>query len=75
MLQSTIMSKEGIRECCLPKPEVKEGFPFISTTFFYSLAGKMFALLDPSQETRGISLWCNPELAVELLSPYKITGN
>jgi predicted DNA-binding protein (MmcQ/YjbR family) len=30
------------------------------------VAGKMFALLDLSEEARGISIKCDPELAIEL---------
>ena len=34
-------------------------------------AGKMFALLDLSEESRGISLKCDLELAIELREQYE----
>jgi len=30
------------------------------------VAGKMFALLDLSEDSRGISLKCDPELAIQI---------
>ena len=60
------MNNEEIREYCIAKPAVTEGFPFNETALVFKVAGKMFALLDLSQESRGISLKCDPELAIEL---------
>jgi predicted DNA-binding protein (MmcQ/YjbR family) len=60
------MNYEEIREYCISKPGVTEGFPFSDTALVFKVAGKMFALLDLSEEQRGISLKCNPELAIEL---------
>jgi predicted DNA-binding protein (MmcQ/YjbR family) len=57
---------EEIREYCLSKPGVTEGFPFNDTALVFKVAGKMFALLDLSEDSRGISLKCDPELAIEL---------
>jgi predicted DNA-binding protein (MmcQ/YjbR family) len=57
---------EEIREYCLAKPGVTEGFPFNDTALVFKVAGKMFALLDLSEDKRGISLKCDPELAIEL---------
>ncbi len=64
------MNYEKIREYCLAKPGVTEGFPFNDTALVFKVAGKMFALLDLSEESRGISLKCDPELAVELREQY-----
>ena len=50
----------------LSKKQVTESFPFNDTALVFKVAGKMFALLDLSEESRGISLKCDPELAVEL---------
>ena len=44
----------------------QSGFPFNDTALVFKVAGKMFALLDLSEEARGISLKCDPELAIEL---------
>jgi predicted DNA-binding protein (MmcQ/YjbR family) len=69
------MNIEGIREYCIAKPAVTEGFPFNDTAQVFKVAGKMFALLDLSEESRGISLKCNPELAIELREQHpEVTG-
>jgi len=60
------MNIEEIREYCISKPGVTESFPFNETALVFKVAGKMFALLDLSEESRGISLKCDPELAIEL---------
>ncbi len=60
------MNVEEIREYCISKAAVTEGFPFNDTALVFKVAGKMFALLDLSEDSRGISLKCDPELAVEL---------
>jgi predicted DNA-binding protein (MmcQ/YjbR family) len=60
------MNIEEIREYCIAKPGVTEGLPFNDTALVFKVAGKMFALLDLSEESRGITLKCNPELAIEI---------
>ena len=60
------MNIEEIREYCIAKPSVTEGFPFNDTALVFKVAGKMFALLDLSEDSRGITLKCDPELAIEL---------
>ncbi len=60
------MNIEEIRDYCLSKSGVTEGFPFNDTALVFKVAGKMFALLDLSEDERGISLKCDPELAIEL---------
>jgi predicted DNA-binding protein (MmcQ/YjbR family) len=40
------------------------------STLTIKVAGKMFALLDLSEEARGISLKCDPELAIEQLEQH-----
>ena len=61
-----MMNIENIREYCLSKPGVTESFPFNDTALVFKVAGKMFALLDLSEDSRGISLKCDPERAIEL---------
>jgi predicted DNA-binding protein (MmcQ/YjbR family) len=61
-----ISTIEEIREYYMVKPGITEGFPLNETALVFKVSGKMFALLDLSEESRGISLKCNPELAVEL---------
>ncbi len=66
------MNFEEIREYCISKPGVTEGFPFNDTALVFKVAGKMFALLDLSEEARGITLKCDPELAIELRERYPV---
>lgn len=60
------MNNEEIREYCLSKPGVTESLPFNDTALVFKVRGKMFALLDLSEDSRGITLKCDPELAIEL---------
>ena len=64
------MNVEEIRKYCISKPAVSEGLPFNDTALVFKVSGKMFALLDLSEESRGISLKCDPKLAVELREQY-----
>jgi len=64
------MNNEEIREYCLAKPGVTESLPFNDTALVFKVMGKMFALLDLSEESRGITLKCDPELAIELREQY-----
>ncbi len=60
------MNIENIRKYCLSKQGVTESFPFNDTALVFKVMDKMFALLDLSEDSRGISLKCDPELAIEL---------
>ncbi len=63
------MNIEEIRDYCLSKDQVTEGFPFDNTTLVFKVCGKMFALL--SLETdHSINLKCEPEKAIELRAKY-----
>ena len=64
------MNIEEIREYCISKPGVTEGFPFNDTALVFKVI-KIFAILDLSEENRGISLKCDPERAIELRSRYE----
>jgi len=64
------MNIEELRTYCLSKIGVTEGFPFNDTALVFKVCGKMFALLDLSEDSRGISLKCDPELAIELRERY-----
>jgi len=64
------MNIETLREYCISKPGVTEGLPFNDTALVFKVNGKMFALLDLSVESRGITLKCDPELALELREKY-----
>jgi predicted DNA-binding protein (MmcQ/YjbR family) len=64
------MNNEEIREYCLAKPGVTESLPFNDTALVFKVMDKMFALLDLSEDSMGISLKCDPELALELREQY-----
>jgi len=64
------MDIEEIRAYCLSKKGVSECLPFNDTSLVFKVADKMFALLDLSEESRGISLKCDPEVAIELREQY-----
>ncbi len=65
------MNIEDVRNFCLRKPGVTESFPFNETTLVFKVAGKMFALLDLSEENRGITIKSDPEIAVQLREQFK----
>lgn len=68
------MNLEEVREYCISKPGVTESFPFNDTALVFK-AGRIFAILDLSDDERGISLKCDPERAIELRERYpEITG-
>ena len=64
------MNNEQIREYCLSKPGVTESFPFNDTALVFKVMDKMFALLDLSEDSMGITLKCDPELALQLREQY-----
>lgn len=66
------MDIELIREHCVKKAGVTEGFPFDSDTLVFKVAGKMFALL-PLGSASSITLKCDPEYAIELREKYPDT--
>ncbi len=68
------MNLEEVREYCISLPGVTESFPFNDTALVFK-AGKIFAILDLSDDERGISLKCEPERAIELREMHpEITG-
>ena len=64
------MDFEEVREYCISKDGVTECFPFNDTALVFKVADKMFALLDLSEDGRGLTLKCDPDLAVELREHY-----
>ncbi len=63
------MNIEEVREYCLLKKHVTEGFPFDDTTLVFKVMNKMFALLNLESD-HSINLKCNPEKAIELRAHY-----
>lgn len=63
------MNIEVLREYCIGKPGVTEGFPFDQDTLVFKVGGKMFLLISLSEADR-FNVKCDPELAVELRERY-----
>ncbi|RLD49686.1 MAG: MmcQ/YjbR family DNA-binding protein, partial [Bacteroidetes bacterium] len=63
------MNIEELRNYCLSKPGVTEGFPFDETTLVFKVMDKMFALTDTHSEF-SINLKCDPQKAIELREHY-----
>ncbi len=63
------MNIEELRDHCLLKPAVTEGFPFGEDTLVFKVAGKIF-LITSFQEGDRFNVKCDPELAVELRERY-----
>jgi len=63
------MNIEELREYCLSKKGVSEGFPFDETTLVFKVMNKMFALTD-IEKPLSVNLKCDPETAIELRETY-----
>lgn len=63
------MNIEELREYCISKKGVTEGFPFDEVTLVLKVGGKIFALTNLDGEP-SVNLKCDPELAVELRERY-----
>lgn len=64
------MNIEELRDYCISKPGVTEGFPFDSTTLVFKVLGKMFALTDLEDEL-SVNLKCDPQVCIELREHYE----
>ncbi|MES2278067.1 MAG: MmcQ/YjbR family DNA-binding protein [Bacteroidota bacterium] len=63
------MNIEVLREYCISKPGVTEGFPFDQDTLVFKAGGKMFLLIGLGDASK-FNVKCDPELAVELRERY-----
>ncbi len=64
-----------IREYCLQKKAVTEGFPFNETALVFKVGGKMFLLMDLESMPLVFSAKANPEWSEELREKYhQISG-
>src|ERR1700742_3620859 len=59
------MDIETLREYCLAKKEVAEGFPFGETVLVFKVKGKIFLLVSLDQPTLQFNVKCEPEKAIE----------
>jgi len=62
------MNVELLRDYCLQKAAVTEGFPFGDDTLVFKVGGKMFLLF--SLKENRFNVKCDPELAAELRDRY-----
>jgi len=63
------MNIEELRDYCLAKPAVEEGFPFDETTLVFKVMGKMFCLTD-LVDAFSINIKNNPEKIIEYRADY-----
>jgi len=63
------MNIEELREYCIAKKGVTEGFPFDEVTLVFKVGGKMFGLTNLDGEP-SVNLKCDPEKSVELREQY-----
>ena len=63
------MNVEEIRDYCLQKPGVTEGFPFDQVTLVFKVMNKMFCLL--GLDNNRLSLKNDPEKNVELRAQFR----
>jgi predicted DNA-binding protein (MmcQ/YjbR family) len=63
------MNVEIIREYCISKANVTEGFPFGEDTLVFKVKGKIFALVNLGGDL-SINLKCDPLYALELRERY-----
>lgn len=63
------MNVEEVRQICIAKKGVTEGFPFDETTLVLKVGGKMFALLNLDKDP-SVNLKCDPERAIDLREHY-----
>lgn len=59
------MNIEELRDHCLAKPGVTEGFPFGEDTLVFRVAEKIFLLIGLAEANR-FNVKCHPERAIEL---------
>ncbi|MBK8363886.1 MAG: MmcQ/YjbR family DNA-binding protein [Bacteroidetes bacterium] len=64
------MNIEQLRQYCMGKTDVEEGFPFGETVLVFKVNGKMFLLLPLDTEGLQFNVKCDPEKAIELRSEF-----
>jgi predicted DNA-binding protein (MmcQ/YjbR family) len=65
------MNIEEIREYCIAKPGVTEGFPFDQTTLVFKVMNKMYALTGLEGDPPYVNLKCDPDRAIELRGQHE----
>ena len=64
------MNIEDIRQHCLQKENVTEGFPFGGDTLVFKVNEKLFLLTSLDAEEISFNVKCNPEKAIELREEF-----
>jgi predicted DNA-binding protein (MmcQ/YjbR family) len=64
------MDIETLRDYCLAKKEVTEGFPFGETVLVFKVKGKIFLLARLDQPMLEFNVKCDPERAIEWREQY-----
>ena len=64
------MFLDDLRNHCIGKIGVTEGFPFDQKTLVFKVFGNMFALVD-EDDFDAINLKCDPEKAIELRESFQ----
>jgi predicted DNA-binding protein (MmcQ/YjbR family) len=64
------MNIETLREYCLAKKEVTEGFPFGETVLVFKVKAKIFLLARLDQPVLEFNVKCDPEKAIEWREQY-----
>lgn len=64
------MTAEEIREYCIKKPGVEEGFPFDNETLVFKVGGKMFLLMSLDSDPVQFNAKCEPAKAIELRETF-----
>jgi predicted DNA-binding protein (MmcQ/YjbR family) len=65
------MNIEEIRDYCIAKSGVTEGFPFDETTLVFKVMNKMYALTGLDGIPPFVNLKCDPDRAIELRGHYE----
>jgi predicted DNA-binding protein (MmcQ/YjbR family) len=65
------MNIEEIREYCLAKPNVTEGFPFGETVLVFKVNNKMFCLLALDEHPHSFNVKCNPEIIEDIRAEFE----
>jgi predicted DNA-binding protein (MmcQ/YjbR family) len=60
------MNVEEIRNRCLQKKGVEEGFPFGEDTLVFKVGGKIFLLVSLNSSPLRFNAKCNPDKAIDL---------
>ena len=64
------MDVEQLREYCISRPGVEEGFPFGTDTLVFKTNGKIFLLVSLNKQPLQFNVKCDPEKALELREQY-----